>query len=176
MTIEVRLSEQHFRNFLIFNILTRLRLYKSPVMFASILTVSAIISFFMHTVGGAILLGVVLLVVGLGVPVVYFTSFFVSLRVQVRQQNLNPPRLVYTLRFDSASDLIEISNDHENVTYRWEDVFHAYHEKDAIYLFITGERAFLIPFVACADKNAVWDLMETKLGTERSTRRRGPTA
>ncbi|MBJ2357390.1 YcxB family protein, partial [Sphaerochaeta sp. S2] len=76
MTIAIHLSESNFRNFLIFNIIKRLKLYKSPVIFASIMSASAIISFLMHHVEGAVMLGSVLLLVGLGVPVVYFVNFF----------------------------------------------------------------------------------------------------
>lgn len=169
MTIAVWLNEQHYRNFLIFNTLTRLKLYRSPAIFASILTLSAIISFIMHSVDGAILLGVVLLTVGLGVPAVYVTTFFSSLKKQVKQQNLNPARLVYTLQFDRSSPLIEITNDREQATYRWQDVFHAYRRKDAIYLFITQERAFLLPLEACTDAAEVWNLIEAKLGSDRCT-------
>jgi len=168
MTIAVWLSESHYRNFLIFNILKRLKLYKSPVIFASILTTSAIISFIMHRVQGAVFLGSVLLLVGLGVPAVYFISFFSSLRKQVKQQNLNPPRLVYTLQLEKGSETFEITND--KAVYRWKDVFHAYYEKDAIYLFITEERAFLLPFTVLEDCNEVFNLIEAKITTQRCTR------
>lgn len=170
MTIAVWLSESHYRNFLIFNILKRLKLYKSPVIFASILTTSAIISFIMHRVQGAVFLGSVLLLVGLGVPAVYFISFFSSLRKQVKQQNLNPPRLVYTLQLEKGSETFEITNDKEKAVYRWKDVFHAYYEKDAIYLFITEERAFLLPFTVLEDCNEVFNLIEAKITTQRCTR------
>ncbi|NMA22042.1 MAG: YcxB family protein [Spirochaetales bacterium] len=172
MTIAVWLSEQHFKDFLIFNTLKRLKLYKSPLIFASILTVAATVSFIMHTVDGALLLGVVLLFVGLGVPVVYLTSFFSSVRKQVKLQNLDPPRLVYTLKLNDSSDQIEITNESEQVAYQWKDVFHAYHEKDAIYLFITQDRAFLLPHEACEESTEVWSLIEKKLGSERCTRRK----
>jgi len=170
MTIAVWLSEQNFRNFLIFNILKRLKLYKSPVIFASILTTSAIISFIMHSVQGAVFLGVVLLLVGLGVPIVYFTSFFSSLKKQVKQQNLDPPRLVYTLQFDESSDVLEVTNDKEKAAYQWKDVFHAYYERDGIYLFITQDRAFLLPFEVLKDSSEVWNLIEAKLSEARCTR------
>ncbi|NCC64813.1 MAG: YcxB family protein [Spirochaetia bacterium] len=170
MTIAVKLSEIHYKNFLIFNILKRLKLYKSPVIFASILTTSAIISFIMHRVQGAVFLGSVLLLVGLGVPIVYFTSFFSSLRKQVKQQNLNPPRLVYTLQLEKDSETFDITNEKEKATYRWEDVFHAYYEKDAIYLFITQERAFLLPFEVLEDPSEVFKFIEEKISAQRCTR------
>ena len=171
MTIAVRLSESHFRQFLIFNILRRLKLYRSPVIFASILTSCAIISFLMYRVEGAVLLGFVLLVIGLGMPIVYFASFFASLKKQVKLQNLNPPRLVYTLQFEEDSEVLEISNDKESARYRWQEVFHAYYETESIYLFITKDRSFLLPLELLENSDEVWKLIESKLGSERCTRK-----
>ncbi|MGE4453457.1 MAG: YcxB family protein [Sphaerochaeta sp.] len=171
MTIAVQLSESHFRHFLIFNILKRLKLYRSPLIFASILTASAIISFIMSHVEGAVMLGTVLLIVGLGVPIVYFVNFFTSLKKQVKLQNLDPPRLVYTLQFEENSDEIEISNEHERVRYAWKDVYHAYYEKDCIYLFITKDRAFLLPLSQIEDCNEAWNLIVEKLSSNRCTKR-----
>lgn len=170
MTIAVKLSENHFRQFLIFNILRRLKLYRSPLIFASILTVSAVISFLMHHVQGAILLGTVLLVVGLGMPIVYFTTFFASLKKQVKLQNLNPPRLVYTLQFSQDSEVLDIFNEKEKASYRWQDVYHAYFEKESIYLFLTKDKAFLIPHDVLENRNEVTTLIEAKLGSERCTK------
>nr|WP_321305594.1 YcxB family protein [uncultured Sphaerochaeta sp.] len=171
MTIAVHLNESNFRNFLIFNIIKRLKLYKSPVIFASIMSVSAFISFLMHHVEGAVMLGSVLLLVGLGVPAVYFVNFFASLKKQVKLQNLNPPRLVYTIQFSEESDFIEISNDKEQVRYQWKDVYHAYYEKDAIYLFITKDRAFLLPLSLLENSEEAWSIIEGKLDNERCTRK-----
>lgn len=171
MTIAVSLGESHYRKFLIFNILTRLKMYRSPVIFASILTISALVCFLMYRIEGAVLLGFVLLAVGLGVPVVYFTSFFTSLEKQVKQQHLDPPRHVYTLRFSEESDVLEISNDNEQASYRWQDVFHAYQQKGAIYLFITQDRAFLLPFEVLENTDDTWKLITSKLPQERISRR-----
>ncbi len=171
MTIAVRLSESHFRQFIIFNILKRLKLSKSPVIFASILTFSAIVCFLMYHIEGAVLLGFVLLAVGLGMPIVYFITFFSSLKKQVRLQNLNPPRLVYTLQFAEDSPVLEITNDKEQASYQWKDVYHAYYESKSIYLFITKDRAFLLPLELLENSEEVWKLMAGKLGNERCTRK-----
>lgn len=171
MTIAVRLSESHYRQFLIFNVLKRQKLYTSPVIFASILTFSAIVCFLMHHIEGAVLLGSVLLVVGWGVPVVYLTTFFASLKKQVAMQKLNPPRLVYTLHFEEDSEVFEISNDKERARYRWRDVFHAYYETDSIYLFITKDKAFLLPLALLDSTDEVWNLIVANLGNGRCIRR-----
>ena len=73
------LDSRTFRDFTIFDVLSRRKAWKSPVIFASIMTLSAIICFIMHKVDGAVLLGSILLIVGLGMPIVYFLSFFLNL-------------------------------------------------------------------------------------------------
>ena len=67
MTIEVNLTAELFRRFTLFDTFTRRKMWRSPVIFASILTVCGCICFFMRHVDGAVLLGCVLLFVGLGV-------------------------------------------------------------------------------------------------------------
>ena len=146
MKISCNISEKIFRDFTIFNILKRLKYWKSPVIFASILTLSAIICFVMKTVDGAVLLGSVLLIVGLGVPAVYFISFFLSLNKQVKMQNLNPPRCAYTIDILDKDDGIFLSNEKELVTYRYKQVYHIYLTKECLYLFMTPQRAFLLPY------------------------------
>jgi len=125
----------------------------------------------MNKIEGAVLLGIVLLVVALGMPVVYFSTFFTSLKKQVKAQNLNPVRLVYTLEFSEESDALEISNAKEKASYQWQDVFHAFYEKEAIYLFITNERAFLLPFEVLESKAEVWKLIVSKVPAERCSKR-----
>lgn len=146
MTINCTISEKIFKNFTIFNILKRQKLYRSPVIFASILTVSAIICFIMHHIDGAILLGSVLLIVGLGVPAVYFITFFSSLRKQAKLQNLNPPRVAYCVSLTDKDDGIYVTNEKESATYRWKNVYQIYLAKDCIYLFMTQNRAFILPY------------------------------
>jgi hypothetical protein len=57
MTVNCNLNSSVFRNFTVFDVLKRRKMYRAPVTFATILTVSAVISFIMHRVDGAIFLG-----------------------------------------------------------------------------------------------------------------------
>ncbi len=145
MKIDVVLSEALFRRFTMFDILKRRKMWRSPVIFASILGGCACVCFIMHHVDGAILLGSVLLAVGLGMPCVYFCTFFSSLNKEIKNQKLKTPRLVYTLELTEHSDGIFIRNKTEKASYKWEHVFHAYRDKSATYLFITAQRGFILP-------------------------------
>ena len=168
MIIDSYLSESVFRNFTIFDILKRRKSYRSPLIFASILSVSALICFIMNKIDGAVLLGSVLLIVGLGMPLVYFTTFFASLRKQVKAQNLNPPRLVYTLDLTDKEDGIHIENGKEQVTYKWKKAHSAYNAKDCIYLYLTSDRAFLLPKANLKEEEkAVWHLIVKRLGADK---------
>lgn len=161
MEIKVFLSEATFRRFTIFDILKRRKLWRSPVIFAAILSFCAFICFLAHHIDGAVLLGSILLIVGLGMPCVYFTTFFFSLRKQVKQNHLTPPKHVYTVKLSHQKDGIFIENTHEQATYCWDKVFHVYQDTNATYLYMTPDRAFLLPH-DCVEgsADALWALIQ----------------
>lgn len=168
MKIQVYLDEKVFRNFTLFDFLQRRKFWKYPVIFALIMCSSAIISYVMNHVEGAIFLGTVLLVIGLGIPVAYFYTFFASLKKQVAAQNLNPPRLVYTLDLTEKEDGIFIKDDKNQVNYKWMDVYKAYRNKDCTYLFMNQDRAFLIPHACVSDKvDDLWNLLQTQIDSKK---------
>lgn len=171
MKIDVYLTEALFRRFTMFDILKRRKMWRSPVTFASILGGCACVCFIMHHVDGAVLLGSVLLAVGLGMPAVYFSTFFSSLHKEIKNQQLKSPRLVYTLELEDKPDGIFIRNKKEKATYKWEQVFHVYEDKNATYLFLTAARGFILPHDCIpAGKDALWNLLTAKLPAERCTK------
>lgn len=159
MKVEAYIDEKTFRKFKIFHILKLYKAWKSPVIFASILSVAAIIAFIKHDVDGAVFLGVVLLVVGLGLPVVYFSTFFASLRKETKKWKLKPPRLVYTLDLLEKDDGIRVSNDLQKVTYRWKNTHKAYLDDGCVYLFMTPDQAFLLPYKNEEQRSELWTLL-----------------
>lgn len=169
MKMNVFLDEKVFRSFTVFDILGRRKYWKSPVIFASIMTFSALVCFLMHKVDGAVLLGTVLLVIGLGMPVIYFTTFFKSLKKQVKLQNLDPPRNVYDIELAGRTDGIMVSNEKEHACYRWKDAWKAYRADDAIYLFITYDRGFILPYSSMdeAGPDPWWHIITGNMGAEK---------
>lgn len=168
MKMSVYLDEKVFRSFTVFDILSRRKYWKSPVIFASIMTFSALVCFLMHDIDGAVLLGSVLSVIGLGMPVIYFTTFFSSLKKQVGLQKLDPPRNVYDIELVDRADGIVVSNEKEHACYRWKDAWMAYKSLDAIYLFITSERGFILPY-SCMEEGASswWGFIAKHLGEKK---------
>ena len=160
METNVVLDSRTFRDFTIFDVLSRRKAWKSPVIFASIMTISAIICFIMHKVDGAVLLGSVLLVVGMGMPIVYFLTFFLNLKEEAKKQKLSGGRYVYTVNLDFSA--IHVRNDKEEANYQWDKAYKAYRNYDAIYLYITSERAFIIPSDK-TEQDKTWDLITKKM-------------
>lgn len=174
MKIEVYLDKAVFRRFTMFDILKRRKLWRSPVWFAGILGVCACICFLMHHVDGAVLLGSILLIVGLGMPCVYFSTFFLSLNRHIAANGLTSPRLVYTLELTGEDDGIHIHNENEQAAYLWKDVYHIYRDTSAIYLYMTADRAFLLPN-ACMEgaPDDLWQFLRSMVPAEKATDLRG---
>lgn len=168
MTVEVNLTAEEFRRFTMFDTFRRRKMWRSPATFASILSFCALICYLMHHVDGAVMLGSVLLLVGLGMPITYFAAFFSSLHKQIKTLCL--PKKVYALHLTEKAQGIAIENDHEHADYAWKDVHHVYRSKTATYLFMTPTRAFILPH-ACVEEgaDALWQLMEKKISPDRRT-------
>lgn len=170
MTIEATLTEEIFRRFTMFDMMRRRKVWRSPVTFASILGVSACICFLMHHVEGAILLGSVLLIVGLGMPLIYFVTFASSLRKQILQQGLKRPQAFYTLCLTEKADGIGIRNDKEQASYKWKNVHHVYRDTIATYLYMTPQRAFILPHTCIEEgPDELWKLISKKVPAEKRT-------
>lgn len=171
MKIDVNLTEEVFRRFTIFDVLKRRKAWRPPVTFALIMAVSAAICYWKRDVSGAVLLGNVLLTIGLGMPVVYFTTFFMSLRKEVLKHCLSRPQHVYTIELTHKADGgIAVSNEKEHVQYHWRQVFHAYRDTIATYLYFTPDRGFILPHTCIEEgPEELWKLIEKKIPAEKRT-------
>ena len=169
MTIEVELSGNEFRRFTVFDVLRRRKQWRGPVLFALILGLSAALCFTKSGTRGAVLLGNVLLAVGLGLPSVYFSYFFSSLNRQLRQQGLTRPQKVYTVTLEDKTKGILADNGREQLTYAWKSVFHVYRNLTATYLYLTPQRALILPHTCVEDPDALWALLTRKLPKEKCT-------
>ena len=169
MTIEVELSGAEFRRFTIFDLLRRRKQWRGPVLFALILGVSAVLCFSKSETQGAVFLGNVLLTVGLGLPCIYFGYFFSSLNRQVQKQGLTRPQHVYTVTLEDKSKGILADNGKEQLSYEWKSVHHAYRNLTATYLYLTPQRALLLPHSCLEDPDKLWALITKKLPKEKCT-------
>lgn len=143
MKVQVRLSERDFLKFSMFDAFICKKGWLRPALFAAILGVSAGVCFALRERRGAVLLGAVLAVVALGLPAAWFLSFFLSVRRQAGAQGLAGGKYVYTL--DLGEKELAVDNGHERAAYPWDKLYRVCRRPDAAYLYITPQRAFLIP-------------------------------
>lgn len=170
MTVDVILDAATFRRFTLFDLLRRRKVWRSPAIFAGILSACACVCFVMHHVEGAVMLGCSLLLVGLGMPLVYFGTFFHSLKKQVAASGLQRPKQVYRLHLTRDPEGIAVENATEQATYTWAQVHHAYRDQGATYLFITPQRAFLLPDDCVPEgSEELWKLLCDMLPKEKCT-------
>lgn len=167
MNIQVRLDAREFMEFGWFDALRHKKIWRRPALFAAILGVSALICFALHDRRGAVLLGGVLLTVALGLPAAWFLTFYLSLRRQ--GAGLAGGSHVYTLELHDGEGGIAVDNGAERASYPWTQVFWAYRSARATYLYITPQRAFLIPH-DCVPGGAeeLWALIRRQIPADRT--------
>ena len=144
-TIPVRLDAKTFRRFSCFDTLRLRKRWVRPVIFALILIAFAVVALLSRKEQSG-LIAAVLLAVGLGLPLVYFGTFFSQVNLQVERHKLDRPRAVYTVVLNA--DGIRVTNDQKEeipLVAPWKDVQAAFRVKGCIYLYVTAARAFLLP-------------------------------
>lgn len=170
MKIEVRLTEKEFISFGWFDALRVKRAWRGPALFTAILGGAAALCFTFYARRGAVLLGSALLLVALGLPAAWFLSFGASLRKQAKAAGLSEEKHVYTLELQDDAAGVTVDSGKEHAVYAWQQVFHVYRNRTASYLYITPQRAFLIPHtcVECGP-DALWALMGRHIPAGRQT-------
>lgn len=152
ITIHSKIDPKTFYAFAVFDTLSLRKRWISPAIFAGIFLLCSLICFSMHAkVEGAALLGAVLLIVGLGVPAVYFGTFFHSLYLQSKALKLKKAALAYTVQLDEKGvHVTSNKSDGGAASFHWQQIFRVYMRPGCIYLYVSPTQAFLLP-KACAD-------------------------
>ena len=114
---------------------------------------------------GQFALAVVLAVVALGVPAVYFWTFFHSLSLQIKKMDL--PRPFYRLLLDDDGLSVWMAGEQDKPEasrkYAWHDMHLAYRTPNAIYLYVRQNQAYLLN----DSLDAAWSLLQASLPAER---------
>ena len=104
----------------------------------------------------------VLLVVGLGLPIVYIGSFVSQVNMQIVRYGLKAPKAVYTVRLNY--DGIHVVNDQKaegQLDVKWSEAQAAFRAKKCVYLYVNAARAFLLPDgQADAEPEELWAYIE----------------
>lgn len=145
--VPVHLSPKDFRQFAFFDTFRVRRRWQMPLAFFLIMALFSAVCFLQHGIRNAVLLGCVLLGVGILVPLAYVLSYLFGVNEQAKKNGLPAKPLVYTLTMQQGARGLSIQGVHgeEKIVLEWKQVFGAYRVKDCIYLYLSPERAFLLP-------------------------------
>ena len=164
-TIPVKLDARTFRRFSRFDILNLRMRWSRPAVFGLILVAFAAAALASGKPQSG-LIGGVLLAVGLGLPAVYFGTFFHQVDVQVKRFGLDTPKPVYTVTLNA--DGIRVNNDQREedvLELPWKDLRAAFRVKGCIYLYVNASRAFLLPDgQGNVEPDALWEYLKKHMG------------
>lgn len=168
IVIPVRLDEKTFRRFARFDTLSLRRKWVRPLVFSLILIAFAFAALLARKEQSG-MIAAVLLVVGIGLPVVYLGTFLSQVNMQAVRQKLKPARSVYTVTLREAGILVENNQRREDpLEMDWASIQRAFRKKGCIYLYVTAVKAFLLPDgQANVPDQEVWAYLVSHLGKEK---------
>ena len=144
LTMVGNIDKKTFSRFAVYDSLGRKKGWRSPVLFALILSAFAGICFAgRETHEQAVLLGGVLLGVGLVLPLVWFGMFFASVNRQAKLSGLAIDKAQYLVTF--SPEKIHVTKGKEAADFAWDQVHLVHRAKGCIYLYVSPSRAFLLP-------------------------------
>ena len=151
----VDLDAKIYRAFCTFDSIRRTGSWRRPTIFAVMLLAFAVVCFCLTGLNGqAVLLGVVLAVIGLGLPAAYFGTFFQSVNGRIKKFQLDNGRKrhAYDVMLTDCPDGIEVvSEKTAPLKFNWKDLFMAYHCNGVIYLYVEQTKAYILPETATQD-------------------------
>ncbi|MBR6221220.1 MAG: YcxB family protein [Clostridia bacterium] len=169
-TVRVRLDAKTFKRFCRFDTLRLRKKWARPTVFALIMIAFAAVALLSRRPQSG-MIAAVLLAVGVGLPLVYFGTFFSQVNMQVERYNLKPARDVYTVRLNREG--VHVTNDQkaeEQLDAPWKDVQAAFRAKGCAYLYVNAARAFLLPDgQADAPADELWAYIEKHMGDKART-------
>ena len=115
------------------------------------------------------MIAAVLLVVGIGLPLVYIGTFLSQVNMQAARAQLKPARPVYTVTMrDEGIRIVNDQKTEDPQEVTWDSVYKAFRKKGCIYLYVTPAKAFLLPSrQADAPDRDVWEFICDHLGKEK---------
>lgn len=168
ITVWVSMDARTFRRFAVFDTLGRQKHWVSPTVFAVIFSVFALICFALESHHSqATLLGGVLFSIGLGLPLLYFVNFFISIHTQIKKYGLKKPKFVYSLTLNEEKG-VTITTKQQKVKFPWDSFQYAYRMRDCIYLYLSANRAYLLPASQIpGGTKALWALLKRAISEQK---------
>ena len=168
ITVTVKLDEKTFKRFARFDMFSRRKKWIRPAVFSLILIVFAFIALLTRKEQSGVI-AAVLLVIGIGLPLVYIGTFLSQVNLQAARANLKPDQPVYTVTMrDEGVRIVNDRKAEEPQEVSWDSIHRAYRKNGCIYLYVTPSKAFLLPSKqADAPDHEVWDFIRKRLGEEK---------
>ena len=168
IVIPVKLDEKTFSRFARFDMFSLRKKWVRPAVFSLILIAFAFIALLARKEQSG-MIAAVLLVVGLGLPLVYVGTFLSQVNMQAARAKLKPARLVYTVTLRETGIHVENHQKKEDpLETDWGSVQKAFRKKGCVYLYVAAAKAFLLPDgQANVPDREVWDFLVRHLGPEK---------
>lgn len=159
LVIPSRITPEVFREFAVFDTLYRQKRFLRPLVFTAIMAGFAAVCFSQQgRRPQAALLGGVLLAVGLGLPLVYFLTFFYSVYKRSKVLKGKKAPLAYTVEL--SSERVTVTAGEQRTEYRWEDILYLYRIRRSTCLYISADRAYLLPIADDGrEEKKRWDFL-----------------
>lgn len=164
LSVPVQIDTEIFHEFAVFDVIRRRKRWVRPLVFAVLLLFAAVFPF----LRGDVIPGVVLVVLGIGLPAVYFGMFFHSVNQQAQGMGLDRPRIAYRVDLDENGVRMWPAGKQdkaaEAVTHAWADLYGAWRTPTAIYLYNSATQAYLLPVEQIpGGADALWTLLQAHM-------------
>ena len=171
LLIPVRITPTVFREFAFYDAMCRQKRWRGPLAFALAFGgFSALCYTQAHKIQGAWLLGTVLLAIGLGLPMAYFTNFFLSVKARGKGLGDANAPIAYTVRLREEGVMAEQGK--ERVTLSWQQMYAAVRLSHSLCLYVSPRQAYLLPGEAGEKEGEeVWDWIRDHMPKEKQTDR-----
>ena len=168
ITIPVRMDEKTFKRFARFDMFILRKKWIRPAVFFLIMTAFAFAALLIGKEQSG-MIAAVLLVIGIGLPLVYAGSFLSQVNMQAVSRKLKPAREVYTVSLREEGVTVKDGRkDEETPVIPWDKVQQAFRRKGCIYRYVTAAKAFLLPAgQADATDDEVWSFLKEHMGQDK---------
>jgi hypothetical protein len=129
-----------FLNFAKFNFYHFQHRWLGLILFPLFLTLFA----YFNLITGSTTLFFLFLAIGFIVPLGSIAIFRSNLKNQIKANNLEIPRLAYSVLCNSSG--IVVSTDSQHANYPWSRIFRIYRTKKYLYIYVTKSKVFILPF------------------------------
>lgn len=146
--IPIFLGAKSFRRFAVFDMNLNKRWKQAVVWAGSLFLLATLLFAIQQDLPAGNTLGSICIAAAVIIPMYFFRSFSSSVSEQIKNMKLDPPRHVYTLELTGAKQGITFYHAGEKQPdgrYYWNKIHAAWKTRYAIYLYVSPEKAIIIP-------------------------------